>query len=77
VPYKIWVSPIFQISQISLNELTVIQASISHNTVIHSCSCKFAFSNFIFKVINDNNSINFEINTIITHFYLISSYNFE
>ncbi len=49
VAYKIWVSPIFQISQISINELTVIQPSISHNTVIHFCSCKFAFNNFIFK----------------------------
>jgi hypothetical protein len=51
VAYKIWVSPAFQISQISLNELTVIQTSISYNTIIHFCSCKFAFNNFIFKVI--------------------------
>ncbi len=43
VPYKIWVSPIFQISQISINEFTVIQHSISDNRVIHFCSCKLAF----------------------------------
>jgi hypothetical protein len=59
VPYKIWVFSIFRISQISINELTVIQPSMSHNTVIHFCSCKFTFNNFIFKVINSNNSINF------------------
>jgi hypothetical protein len=73
VTYKIWVSPIFQIYQISLNKLTVIQPSISYNTVIHICSCKFAFDNFIFKVINNNYSINFEINTINIHLYCIYS----
>jgi hypothetical protein len=54
VVYKIWVSPIFQISQISINELAAIQPSISNNTVIHFWSCKFAFKNFIYNVFNGN-----------------------
>jgi hypothetical protein len=73
VAYKIWASPIFQISQISINELTVIQPSISHNTVIHFFSCKFAFKNFIFKFFNGNYSNIFEINAIVFHFYYINS----
>jgi hypothetical protein len=51
VAYKICVSPIFQISQICINELTVIQLSISHNTVIHFCSCKLAFKNLLLKLL--------------------------
>jgi hypothetical protein len=71
VPDKIWVSPIFQISQISLKELTVIQPSVSNNTVIHFCSCKFAFKNFIYKFLMIIIVISFKIYAIIVDFYNI------
>jgi hypothetical protein len=73
VAYKIWVSPIFQISQISINELTVIQPSLSYYRVIHFCSCKFAFKDFFKNFFDFNYSIISKIKAIIIYFYSIYS----
>jgi hypothetical protein len=69
VAYKIWVSPISQISQISIDEFTVIQGSISYSAVIHFCSCKIAFEKFIFKSNYDDCLIKIKTNAIIIYFY--------